>query len=88
MESTRGQSQEPQDRPQRNKLTGTINGSQDPYLGGPSGRRSCVRENPELRSRPRASQSSGVSFFTRRGAPDFLLELQFLKHLQQAGWRA
>jgi len=33
MESTRGQSQEPQDGPQRNKGTGTIHGSQDPDLG-------------------------------------------------------
>ena len=33
MESTRGQSQEPQDGPQRNKRTGTIHGSQDPDLG-------------------------------------------------------
>jgi len=30
MEPTRGQSQEPQERPQRNKVTGTIHGSQDP----------------------------------------------------------
>jgi hypothetical protein len=33
MEPTRGQSQKPQYRPQRNKLTGTIHGSQDPDLG-------------------------------------------------------
>ena len=33
MESTRRQSQEPQERPQRNELTGTIHGSQDPDLG-------------------------------------------------------
>ena len=37
MESTRGQSQEPQDRPQRNILTSTIHGSQDPDLGASVG---------------------------------------------------
>jgi hypothetical protein len=35
-------------------------------LARPSGRRSCVSENPELRSRARASRSSAVSFLTRR----------------------
>ena len=48
MESTRGQSQEPQERP-RNKRTGTIHGSQDLILARPSGRRSCINVNPELR---------------------------------------
>ena len=37
MEPTRGQSQKPQERPQRNKLTGTIHGSQDPDLGASVG---------------------------------------------------
>ena len=37
MESTRGQSQEPQDGPQRNNRTGTIHGSQNPHLGASVG---------------------------------------------------
>jgi hypothetical protein len=37
MEPTRRQSQEPQERPQRNKLTGTIHGSQDPDFGASVG---------------------------------------------------
>ena len=32
----------------------------------PSGRRSCVNVNPELRSSARASRRSALSFFTRR----------------------
>jgi hypothetical protein len=35
-------------------------------LRRPSGRRSCVNVNPELRSRASVSRSSAVSFFTRR----------------------
>jgi len=35
-------------------------------LARPSGKRSCVNVNPELRSRARASRRSAVSFFTRR----------------------
>jgi hypothetical protein len=50
MESTRGQSQEPQDGPQRHKRTGTIHGSQDPDLGA-SGGQTLVR-----RRESRASQ--------------------------------
>jgi hypothetical protein len=37
MEPTRGQSQEPQERPQRNKLTGTLDGSQHPDFGASVG---------------------------------------------------
>src|SRR5882672_9134302 len=37
MEPTRGQSQEPQERPQRNKVTGKIHGAQDPDLGASVG---------------------------------------------------
>jgi hypothetical protein len=39
MESTRGQSQEPQERPQRNELAGALQGSQILILARPSGKR-------------------------------------------------
>ena len=48
MEPTRGQSQEPQERPQRNKGTGTIHGSQDPDFGASVGQ-TLVRQ-PESRA--------------------------------------
>jgi hypothetical protein len=66
MESTRRQSQEPQERPQRNTLAGPIHGSKDPDLGAFVGQSLAVKVNPALRSRASASRSNAVSFFTRR----------------------
>jgi hypothetical protein len=50
VESTRGQSQEPQDRPQRHKRTSTIHGSEDPDLGASVGQ-TLVRQRESRASK-------------------------------------
>ena len=52
MEPTRRQSQEPQERPQRNELPGTIYGSQDPDLGVSVGQ-TLVRQRESRASKQR-----------------------------------
>jgi hypothetical protein len=50
MEPTRRQSQEPQKRPQRNKLSGTIHGAQNPGLGASIGQ-TLVRQRESRASK-------------------------------------
>jgi hypothetical protein len=56
MEPTRGQSQEPQERPQRNNRTSTIYGSQDPDLGASAGQ-TLVRQRESRASEQGESDS-------------------------------
>jgi hypothetical protein len=85
MEPTRGQSQEPQERPQPNKVTGTIHGSQDPDLGASVGQ-TRVRQHESRAS----TQGEGEPKECREllhASPelqDFLLEFRCLqvRHVQ------
>ena len=86
MESTRGQSQEPQERPQRHKLAGAIHGSQEPCLRVSAGQ-ALVRQRE-----PRASkQGEGEPKECREllhASPelqDFLPEFRFLQVRHVAG---
>jgi hypothetical protein len=55
MEPTRGQSQEPQERPQGNKRPGTIYGSQDPDFGASVGQ-TLVRQRESRASKQGESE--------------------------------
>jgi hypothetical protein len=55
MEPTRGQSQEPQKCPQRNKRTGTIHGLQDPDFGASIGQ-TLVRQRESRASKQGESE--------------------------------
>ena len=85
MESTRGQSQEPQERPQRHKLARPIHGAQDPDLGASVGQ-TLVRQRE-----PRASKQSQCEpkqcrelLHASPELQDFLPEFRFLqvRHVQ------
>ena len=85
MEPTRGQSQEPQERPQRNKRTGTIHGSQDPDFGASVGQ-TLVRQRESRASKQGEGEPKECRELLHASPElqDFLPEFRFLqvRHVQ------
>jgi hypothetical protein len=77
MEPTRRQSQEAQERPQRNILSGLIHGSQDPDLGACAGQTLMrQRESGASKESERQPKECGELLHASSELHDFLLEFR------------
>jgi hypothetical protein len=86
MKPTWRESQEPQERPQRNKLAGSIHGSQDPRLGA-SVFKALVRQRESRASTQGESEPKecGELLHASPELQDFLLEFRCPQVRQRPG---
>ena len=77
MESTGGQSQEPQERLQRHKRTGSIHGAQDSDLGASVGQTLVRQREPRASKQSQCEPTEGRELLHASPEPqDFLLEFR------------